>query len=163
MRIAVAGATGVVGRHVVDVAKERGHEVVSLSRATGQDLVTGTGLNEALAAVDAVIDVSNVTTMSARKAVAFFQTATRNLLAAERRNGVEHHVALSIVGIDDIDLAGAVTPGLTTVRMPIERCGTLAVDLLLQAISGIAISPLATLDSQLIVRASTAAPAVSAS
>jgi LacI family transcriptional regulator len=65
---------------------------------------------------------------------------------------------ISIVGIDDIDLAGAVTPGLTTVRMPIERCGALAVDLLLQAISGAAIGEVATLSSQLIVRASTAAP-----
>ncbi|MFS0853979.1 LacI family DNA-binding transcriptional regulator [Microbacterium sp. 179-I 3D4 NHS] len=66
---------------------------------------------------------------------------------------------ISIVGIDDIDLAGAVTPGLTTVQMPIERCGALAVDLLLQAIGGVAIDPVATLGSQLIVRASTAAPA----
>lgn len=66
---------------------------------------------------------------------------------------------VSIVGIDDIDLAGAVTPGLTTVRMPIGRSGELAVDLLLQAISGVAIGEVATLGSQLIVRASTAAPA----
>ncbi len=65
---------------------------------------------------------------------------------------------VSIVGIDDIDLAGAVTPGLTTVQMPIERCGALAVDLLLQAISGTAMSDVVTLGSQLIVRASTAAP-----
>lgn len=69
---------------------------------------------------------------------------------------------ISIVGIDDIDLAGAVTPGLTTVQMPIERCGTLAVDLLLQAISGTVISDVVTLGSQLIVRASTAAPAAAA-
>lgn len=65
---------------------------------------------------------------------------------------------VSIIGIDDIDLAGAVTPALTTVRMPIERSGALAVDLLLQAISGIEITDIATLGSQLIVRASTAAP-----
>jgi len=65
---------------------------------------------------------------------------------------------ISIVGIDDIDLAGAVTPGLTTVRMPIARSGALAVDLLLQAIVGTAIDDI-TLGSQLIVRASTAAPA----
>jgi LacI family transcriptional regulator len=67
---------------------------------------------------------------------------------------------ISIVGIDDIDLAGAVTPGLTTVRMPIARSGELAVDLLLQAMSGSAISDVVTLGSQLIVRASTAAPRV---
>ena len=66
---------------------------------------------------------------------------------------------ISIVGIDDIDLAGAVTPALTTVRMPIERSGALAVDLLLQAMSGTAIDDVVTLGSQLIVRASTAAPA----
>lgn len=66
---------------------------------------------------------------------------------------------ISIVGIDDIDLAGAVTPGLTTVRMPIARSGELAVDLLLQAMSGTAISDVVTLGSQLIVRASTSVPA----
>lgn len=65
---------------------------------------------------------------------------------------------ISIVGIDDIDLAGAVTPALTTVRMPIERSGALAVDLLLQAMAGGVISDIVTLGSQLIVRASTAAP-----
>jgi LacI family transcriptional regulator len=66
---------------------------------------------------------------------------------------------VSIVGIDDIDLAGAVTPGLTTVRMPIARSGALAVDLLLQAMAGAVLDDVATLGSQLIVRASTAAPA----
>ncbi len=66
---------------------------------------------------------------------------------------------ISIVGIDDIDLSAAVTPGLTTVRMPIERCGTLAVDLLLQALAGEPVTELTTLNSQLIVRGSTAAPA----
>lgn len=66
---------------------------------------------------------------------------------------------ISIVGIDDIDLAGAVTPGLTTVRMPIGRSGALAVDLLLQAMSGTPPEEVAVLGSQLIVRASTAAPA----
>lgn len=65
---------------------------------------------------------------------------------------------ISIVGIDDIELAAAVKPGLTTVRMPIERCGALAVDLLLQAMSGITLGDLATLQSELIVRGSTAVP-----
>lgn len=65
---------------------------------------------------------------------------------------------VSIVGIDDIDLAGAVTPGLTTVRMPIDRCGALAVDLLLQALTSGTAPETVTLNSQLIVRSSTAAP-----
>lgn len=100
MRIAVAGGTGTAGRHVVAVARERGHEVVSLSRSEGVDLVNGRGLYQALEGVDAVIDVSGIQTVSTKKAVDFFTNATQTLLAAEKKAGVKHHVALSIVGID---------------------------------------------------------------
>lgn len=100
MRIAVAGGTGTVGRHVVAVAKERGHHVVSLSRAEGVDLVNGRGLAQALAGLDTVIDVSGIQTISTKQAVDFYTNATQNLLAAEQEAGVRHHVALSIVGID---------------------------------------------------------------
>lgn len=100
MRIAVAGGTGTVGRHVVEAAKKRGHEVVSLSRAEGVDLVDGRGLVHALQGVQTVIDVSGIPTTSTKKAVDFFTNATQNLLAAEKQAGVQHHVALSIVGID---------------------------------------------------------------
>lgn len=103
MRIAVAGGTGVVGGHVVESGRAAGHEVVVLARSAGADVITGVGLSDALQGVDAVIDVTNTTTLSAAKAVAFFETATRNLLAAEEAAGVGHHVALSIVGIDGID------------------------------------------------------------
>ena len=98
MRIAVAGGTGTVGRHVVDVARERGHEVVVLSRSTGVDLVAGTGLDTALQGVDAVIDVTSTSTQSAAESERFFGTVTRNLLAAEESAGVGHHLALGIVG-----------------------------------------------------------------
>ena len=100
MRIAVAGGTGTVGRHVVAIARERAHHVISLSRREGVDLVTGRGLDPALQGVDTVIDVSGIQTLSTKKAVDYFTNATRNLLAAGRKNGVKHHVALSIVGID---------------------------------------------------------------
>jgi uncharacterized protein YbjT (DUF2867 family) len=100
MRIAVAGGTGTAGRHVVAVASERGHDVVSLSRSEGVDLVNGRGLSQALEGVDAVIDVSGIQTVSTKKAVDFFTNATQNLLAAEKKAGVKHHIALSIVGID---------------------------------------------------------------
>jgi len=103
VKIAVAGGTGTVGRHVVDAARQRGHDVVVLARARGVDVTTGTGLHDALDGVDAVIDVANRTTLSARAARRFFQTATAHLLEAERAQGVGHHVALSIVGIDEID------------------------------------------------------------
>ena len=100
MRIAVAGGTGTVGRHVVDVVREAGHEPVVLTRSTGVDLVTGVGLADALAGVDVVIDVSSTQTMSDAASRAFFGSVTRNLLAAEAEAGVAHHVALSIVGSD---------------------------------------------------------------
>ncbi|MBB2902395.1 uncharacterized protein YbjT (DUF2867 family) [Kineococcus radiotolerans] len=100
MRIAIAGGTGTVGRHVVDVAREHGHEAVVLARSTGVDLVAGTGLGGALAGVDAVVDVTSVGTGSARVARGFFTAVTGNLLAAEEDAGVGHHLALSIVGVD---------------------------------------------------------------
>lgn len=98
MKIAVAGGTGTVGVHVVDVARERGHEVVVLSRSEGVDLMAGDGLAEALTGVGAVVDVVSTVTQSARKSREFFGTTTRHLLNAERDAGVGHHVVLSIVG-----------------------------------------------------------------
>ncbi|NPC98222.1 SDR family oxidoreductase [Nocardioides sp. zg-DK7169] len=102
MLIAVAGATGVVGSHVVDVARGRGHEVVPLARSRGVDLTTGAGLDGLLAGVDAVVDVTSVRTQRRAGAEAFFGGVTRTLLAAEQEAGVGHHVALSIVGVDDV-------------------------------------------------------------
>ncbi len=103
MRIAVAGGTGTVGTHAVEVARERGHDVVVLSRGNGVDLVKGEGVAEALAGVDVVVDLANITTMSGPHATEFFETTTRVLLAAEAAAGVHHHVTLSIVGIDGIE------------------------------------------------------------
>ena len=101
MKIAVAGGTGTVGRHVVDVVRERGHVPVVLARSTGVDLVTGGRLADALSGVDLVIDVASVQTMSDAASRAFFGAVTRNLLDAGTAAGVRHHVALSIVGVDD--------------------------------------------------------------
>lgn len=103
MRIAVAGGTGLVGRMVVDVARERAHEVVVLTRSEGVDLTTGTGLADRLAATEAVIDVTNKGTQRRAAAEEFFGGVTRTLLAAEAAAGVGHHLVLSIVGVDDVD------------------------------------------------------------
>jgi uncharacterized protein YbjT (DUF2867 family) len=102
MRIAVAGATGTVGRHVVAAAGERGHDVVALTRSAGVDLTRGEGLEQRLRGVDAVVDVANTATQSRRRSEAFFGAVTRALLDAERAAGVGHHVALSIIGVDDV-------------------------------------------------------------
>ncbi|GID29276.1 3-beta hydroxysteroid dehydrogenase [Paractinoplanes brasiliensis] len=99
----MAGGTGMVGELVVERARAAGHEVVVISRSHGVDLTTGAGLDEALQGVDAVIDVANVETLSRKKAIDFFETTTRHLLAAEERSHVRHHVVLSIVGVDRVD------------------------------------------------------------
>lgn len=103
MRLVIAGATGTVGRHVVEAARSRGHQTVTLSRATGQDLLNGSGLTQAMAGAHAVIDVTSTRTTSAAKATAFFTTVTRNLHRAETQAGIGHHIGLSIVGIDNLD------------------------------------------------------------
>jgi uncharacterized protein YbjT (DUF2867 family) len=103
MRLAVAGATGNIGRFVTAGLERDGHDVVGISRALGVDLLTGAGLDDALAGVEAVIDVTNGPATAREEAVRFFGTATGNLLAAEHRAGVRHHVLLSIVGIHGVD------------------------------------------------------------
>lgn len=103
MRIAVAGATGNVGSLTVAALERRGHEVVRISRSLGVDLSTGDGLDEALAGVEAVVDTTNVLAGERSEAVAYFGTLTRNLLAAEERAGVRHHVLLSIAGVHRVE------------------------------------------------------------
>lgn len=100
MKIAIAGGTGKVGKHVVAVARERGHDVVVLARSEGVDLTTGAGLADNIAGSDAVVDALSVSTQSDQESIDFFSATTRALLDAETRAGVPHHVALSIVGID---------------------------------------------------------------
>jgi len=102
MRIAIAGGTGLVGALTADAVRAAGHEAVILARSQGVDLVTGTGLDAALDGAAAVIDASNITTLSADAASEFFTAATGNLIAASGRAGVRHLVLLSIVGIDRI-------------------------------------------------------------
>lgn len=102
MRIAVAGGTGTVGRHTVEAVRAAGHDAVVLSRSQGVDLVTGKGLDYALAGADAVIDVASIETLKASAAIEFFTAATGNLVSAAANAGVGHVVLLSIVGIDRI-------------------------------------------------------------
>ena len=101
VRIAVAGATGVVGRHVVAELGRRGHEAVALARSQGVDVMHLDGLANHLAGVDAVVDTLGITTTRRKPATDFFTTTSRNLLAAERAAGIKRHVLLSIVGIDN--------------------------------------------------------------
>jgi uncharacterized protein YbjT (DUF2867 family) len=99
MRIAVAGATGNIGRRTVSALERNGHEAVRISRSLGVDLITSEGLDGALEGVDAVVDAISSPPTSPDETRAYFGMTTRNLLAAEARAGVRHHVLLSIVGI----------------------------------------------------------------
>jgi uncharacterized protein YbjT (DUF2867 family) len=100
MTIAVAGATGRVGHHVVDVLEERGHEVVPISRDHGIDLVTGQGLAAALRGVECVVDVSSGPSPEQGPATEFFTAAMGNLQEAGRQRGVGRMIVVSIIGID---------------------------------------------------------------
>jgi uncharacterized protein YbjT (DUF2867 family) len=99
-KIAVAGATGRVGRHVVDVLEAGGHDVVAMSRSSGVDVITGDGLTEALAGVECVVDVATGPSPEQEAATAFFTTAARNLHEIGERAGVRRIVVVSIIGCD---------------------------------------------------------------
>jgi uncharacterized protein YbjT (DUF2867 family) len=99
-KIAVAGATGRLGRHVADVLSAAGHEVVPISRSAGIDVITGNGLAGALGDVGAVIDVVAGPSSEQGPATEFFTTATGNLQRAGQRAGVTRYVAVSIIGIE---------------------------------------------------------------
>ncbi len=99
-KIAVVGATGRVGRHVVDVLGERGYDVAAVSRSRGVDVITGTGLAEALSEARCVIDAATGPSPDREAATAFFTTAARNLHEAAAQAGVERMVVVSIIGCD---------------------------------------------------------------
>lgn len=103
MRIAVAGATGNIGARTVAFVERDGHEAVRISRSLGVDLLTGEGLDAALEGVDALVDAISSPPISPDETREYFGATTRNLLAAEQRAGVRHHVLLSIVGINRMD------------------------------------------------------------
>jgi uncharacterized protein YbjT (DUF2867 family) len=100
MKIVVIGGTGLIGSKLVAKFREHGHEAVAAAPNTGVDTITGQGLAQVLTGASAVVDVSNSPSFEAAAVLQFFETSTRNLLAAEAIAGVKHHVALSIVGLE---------------------------------------------------------------
>jgi uncharacterized protein YbjT (DUF2867 family) len=100
MKIVVIGGTGLIGSKTVPILRQGGHEVVAASPDTGVNSITGEGLKEAMAGTQVVIDLANSPSWEDKAVLEFFETSSRNLLAAEAAAGVRHHVALSIVGTD---------------------------------------------------------------
>jgi len=106
MKVVVIGGTGLIGSKVVERLRSAGHEVVVGSPSNGIDVLSGEGLDTALAGAQVVVDLANSPAFDRETALAFFQTAGRNLLAAEAKAGVRHHVALSVVGTQKLSGSG---------------------------------------------------------
>ncbi|MGF6331369.1 uncharacterized protein YbjT (DUF2867 family) [Pseudomonas sp. BS3782 TE3695] len=100
MKIVVIGGTGLIGSKLVNILRERGHDALAAAPSTGVNSITREGLAQAMDGADIVVDVANAPSWEDRAVLEFFETSSRNLLAAEAAAGVRHHVALSIVGCE---------------------------------------------------------------
>ncbi|SEP39436.1 SDR family oxidoreductase [Amycolatopsis saalfeldensis] len=106
MKIVVIGGTGLIGSQVVRTLAGQGHEAVAASPRSGVNTITGEGLKEVLQGAQVVVDVSNSPSFADDDVLAFFRTATGNLVEAAKAAGVRHYVALSVVGSDRLPEAG---------------------------------------------------------
>ena len=106
MKIVVIGGTGLIGSKVVANLRQRKHEVIAASPQTGINTITREGLAEAMQGTDVVIDLSNSPSFEDNAVLEFFTTSGRNLLAAAINAGVKHNIALSIVGVDQMQNVG---------------------------------------------------------
>ncbi|HEX8203580.1 MAG TPA: hypothetical protein VF590_24100 [Isosphaeraceae bacterium] len=109
MKIVVIGGSGLIGKTIVPILRKLGHEAVPASPSSGVNALTGEGLAEALAGARVVVDATNSPSFADAAVLEFFETSTRNLLAAEEVAGVGHHVALSVVGADRLPDSGYMT------------------------------------------------------
>jgi uncharacterized protein YbjT (DUF2867 family) len=106
MKIVVIGGSGLIGSKLVEKLRESGHEALAASPESGVDVLSGEGLSEALEGAAVVVDVANAPAWDEAAVLDFFQTSSRNVLAAEAAAGVGHHVALSVVGADRLRESG---------------------------------------------------------
>ncbi|MFH8681575.1 SDR family oxidoreductase [Streptomyces lydicus] len=101
MKLAVIGGTGLIGSQVVKDLNAAGHEAVPHSKSTGVDVVSGEGVDEAVAGAEVLVNLTNSPTFD-EASPAFFQASMDNLMAAGRKSGIRHFVILSIVGVDRV-------------------------------------------------------------
>jgi uncharacterized protein YbjT (DUF2867 family) len=106
MKIVVIGGTGLLGSKIVAKLQEDGHEVVAASPKSGVNTITGEGLDEVLAGAEVVVDATNAPAWGDEEVMEFFQTSSRNLTAAAAKAGLNHYVAMSIVGADRLPDSG---------------------------------------------------------
>jgi LacI family transcriptional regulator len=78
------------------------------------------------------------------------------VLAAATGRGLTVPADLSVTGFDDIDLAQATTPPLTTVRQPLQEMGRIAVGLIIRLLERHQLEALhIELGTELVLRGST--------
>lgn len=106
MKIVVIGGTGLIGSKTVERLRNKGHDVLAASPSSGVNTVTGEGVIQALIGAEVVVDLANSPTFEEKAAMEFFEKAGHNLFAAEKKIGVRHHVALSVVGTDRLQEMG---------------------------------------------------------
>lgn len=106
MKIVVIGGSGLIGKKLVPLLRQQGHEAIAASPSSGVNALTGEGLASALAGANVVVDVTNSPSWTDEAVMEFFDVSTRNLLAAEAAAGAGHHIALSVVGADRMPDSG---------------------------------------------------------
>jgi len=106
MKIVVIGGSGFIGSKLVRELRGLGHDVIAASQTSGIDSAAGDELAEILRDTQVVIDVANAPSMEDQTILEFFQTSGHNLLAAETRAGVKHHITLSVVGVERMQGSG---------------------------------------------------------
>ena len=122
MKIVVIGGSGLIGTKLVSRLRRCGHEVVAASLVSGVNIITGEGVSRAVEGADVLVDVANSPSFEDRAALEFFETAGRNLRAAEKSAGIRHHLALSVVGSDRLADNGYLRAKLAQERL-VEESG----------------------------------------
>lgn len=122
MKIVVVGGSGLIGKKLIAILNQEGHQAVPASPSTGVNALTGEGLAQALQGADVVVELTNPPTFDPKQVLEFFTTTAANLTAAERTAGVKHHIALSIVGADRMPGSGYM-PGKIAQEEAIKTSG----------------------------------------
>lgn len=106
MKILIIGGSGLIGSKLVTILRDRGHEAIAASPSTGVNTLTSEGLQQAMQGVEVVVDVANSPSFEDEPVMHFFKTSGKNLLSAEQAAGVQHHIALSVVGTERLLSSG---------------------------------------------------------
>ena len=106
MKIVVIGGSGLIGKKLVPTSASAATRRCRRPRRRASTPSPARGWPRRWPARQVVVDVANSPSLADEAVMEFFETSTRNLLAAEAAAGVGHHVALSVVGADRMPDSG---------------------------------------------------------